>query len=266
MKMWHIKSHNILLSGDGENMNSLQFNGVWIKFQEQGSRLLIQLHQCSFIDTVTARGVQGKIQAGETIRTDRSISKVFNQLKTISLGTRHESLMSLSRVRHLFPQGVSNFYNLIYNIKSYNKAHFEDGGNYYNDKKGYGKTFLDGAFTLGSTGPLLGSTLSTAGSPFKIFSLLGTSSDFAGLYYDISFSKLYENLVKLSTSKPVIIVDFDIENDSLRDSAGHVIRAFSKRIIEKRDEKITEENILQSMWNSVTDYLDGYIKRAGSIR
>lgn len=42
MKIWHIKSHNILLSGDGENMNSLQFNGVWIKFQKQGSRLLIQ--------------------------------------------------------------------------------------------------------------------------------------------------------------------------------------------------------------------------------
>lgn len=265
MKTWHIKSHNILLSGDGENTNSLQFNGVWIKFQDEGSRLLVQAHRCSFIDTVTARGVQGGIHAGEIIRSDRSISNAMGQLKTTVLGNKHESLMNLNRVRHLFPQGVSNFSNLIYNIKSYNKAHFEDSGNYYKDKKGYGKTFLDNAFTLGSTGPLLGGTFAAAGSSFKIFGYLGTISDVVGLTSDVSFSNLYENLVKLATSKPVIIVDFDKENDSLRDSAGHVIRAFSRRIIEKRDEKITEESILRSMWNSVSDYLDGYIKRVNSI-
>ncbi|MBB6274227.1 hypothetical protein HDF26_004701 [Pedobacter cryoconitis] len=59
MKEWHIKSHNILLSGDGENTNSLQFNGIWIKFMEQGRSIITQTHQCAYIDTVTARGEQG---------------------------------------------------------------------------------------------------------------------------------------------------------------------------------------------------------------
>lgn len=43
MKVWHIKSHNILLSGDGANTNSLQFNGIWIKFIEQGRTIITQI-------------------------------------------------------------------------------------------------------------------------------------------------------------------------------------------------------------------------------
>ncbi len=266
MRVWHIKSHNILLSGNGENTVSVQFNGIWIKFIEEGKTLKVQAHKCSFIDTVTARGEQGRIKTGETTRSDRRISKVLGKLEVRESANKHESFTNLNFVQGLFPRGVLNFNNLIYNIKSYNKAHFEDGGNYYNDRKGLGKKDLDRAFTLGSTGPLLGSVLSAAGSSYKIFAWTGTSSDLASLFFDISFSNLYENLVKVSTSKPVIIADFDKENDSLKDSAGHVIRAFSAKIIEKRDEKITEENILQTMWHSVTDYLEGYTKRAKSIQ
>jgi hypothetical protein len=66
----------------------------------------------------------------------------------------------------------------------------------------------------------------------------------------------------MSTKKPVIIVDFDSENDSLRDSAGHIIRAYSEKIIDKRDEKISEENIFEAMYNGISDYIDGYVKRA----
>lgn len=129
-----------------------------------------------------------------------------------------------------------------------------------------GKKDLDRAFTLGSTGPLLGGVFSEASASIKAFSYIGLGIDWASMFSDISFSNLYENLVKVSTTKPVIIVDFDKENDSLKDSAGHVIRTFSAKIIEKRDEKITEENILQTMWHSVADYLEGYTKRAKSIQ
>ncbi|KQM68953.1 hypothetical protein ASE74_23840 [Pedobacter sp. Leaf216] len=266
MKIWHIKSHNILLSGNAENTISLQFNGIWIKFVEEGKTLKIQAHKCSFIDTVTARGEQGRIKTGETTRSDRRISKVFGKLEARESANKHESFANLSFVQGLFPRGVLNFNNLIYNIKSYNKAHFEDGGNYYNDRKGMGKKDLDRAFTLGSTGPLLGGVFSEASASVKAFSYIGLGIDFAGLFSDISFSNLYENLVKVSTNKPVVIVDFDKEDDSLKDSAEHVIRAFSAKIIEKRDEKITEENILQTMWHSVSDYLEGYTKRAKSIQ
>jgi len=177
-----------------------------------------------------------------------------------------DNLINLGRVQTLFPQGVRNFNNLIYNIRSYNKAHFESGGNYYNDRKGFGKKYLDNAFTLGTTGPLLGSTFAAAGSAYKIFGLSGTLSEVVGLAVDVSFSNLHENLVSKATKKPAIIMDFSRENDSLKDSTGHVIRAFSQRIIEKQDVNITEETILLSMWHSVTDYLDGYMKRAKSIK
>ncbi|MCT2561766.1 hypothetical protein [Chryseobacterium herbae] len=265
MKTWHIKSHNILLSGDGENTNSLQFNGLWIKFEEEGQTLKVQAHKCSFTDTVTARGGQGKIRMGETVRSDRRIDKVGGVLKVSSNGaSKHESLLTLGRVQGLFPRGVSNFNNLIYNIRSYNKAHFEDGENYYNTRNSYGRSDLDSIFTLGSTGPLLGSTLSAATESLKIFGILGTINDIASLKFDVSFSSLYENLVSQSSKKPVLIIDFDKENDSLKDSAGNVVRAFSKNIIERRDESITEDSILSSMWHSVSDYLDGYVKRAKS--
>jgi len=266
MKVWHITSHNILLSGDGENTNSLQFNGVWIKFSEEGKTISVQAHKCSFLDTVTAKGTQGNIRSGETIRSDRKIEKVKGKLNIKSdNASKAENLINLGRVQALFPQGVSNFNNLIYNIKSYNRAHYEDGGNYYNDKKGMSK-HLNNAFTLGTTGPFLGGVLSAAGSSYKIFSYLGISSEFFGLATDISFSNLHENLVSKATKKPVIIVDFSKENDSLKDSTGHVIRAFSQRIIEKHDANITEETVLLSMWHSVTDYLEGYMKRANSIK
>ncbi|MET4081449.1 hypothetical protein ABIB40_001395 [Pedobacter sp. UYP30] len=264
MKTWHVKSHNILLSGDGANTNSLTFNGLWVKFEEKGSTLYVQANRCSFIDTVTARGVQGNVNTGEIIRSDRTISKVFGKLKTTDLGSQKNELLNLSMVQGLFPQGVRNFNNLIYNIKSYNKVHFDDGGNYYNDRKGYGKKYVDNAFTLGSTGPLLGGVLASAGSSLKIAGILGATSDIVSLYADVSFSHLYSFLVEQSTKKPVVIVDFDNENDSLRDATGHVIRAFSRHIIDKRDEKISDDNIFEAMYHSIADYLDGYFKTARS--
>ena len=106
MKTWHIKSHNILLSGDGENTNSLQFNGIWIKFVEQGQTLNVQIHQCAFLDTVTARGEQGRIRIGETTRSDKNINKVFNKLQIHNSPIRRDKLMSLTGVQSLFPQGV----------------------------------------------------------------------------------------------------------------------------------------------------------------
>ena len=160
--------------------------------------------------------------------------------------------MNINSFQNLFPQGVRNFNNLIYNIRSYNKAHFGEEKNYYNDRKSFGKKFLDGAFTLGSTGPLLGGTLGAASGAtgivngVNLFSKAGLISDFISLTSDVSFSNLYENLVKQSTKKPVIVVDFDKENDSLRDSAGHIVRAFSRNIISKHAEKITEEGILHA--------------------
>ena len=42
MKVWNITSQNILLSGDGENTNSLQFSGVLIKFSEEGNIISVQ--------------------------------------------------------------------------------------------------------------------------------------------------------------------------------------------------------------------------------
>ncbi|MGY0037660.1 hypothetical protein [Pedobacter sp. NJ-S-72] len=71
MKTWHIKSYNIMLSANGANTNSLQFNGIWIKFIEEGRTISVQVHQCRFIDTVTAEGGQGRIREGEIIRTDK---------------------------------------------------------------------------------------------------------------------------------------------------------------------------------------------------
>jgi len=266
MSNWHIKSHNILLSANGSNTNSLQFNGIWIKFIDQGKSIITQTHQCRFIDTVTADGQQGRIRAGETTRSDGKISEVFGKLKIENATTMHENLSSLNIIRGLFPQGVQNFNNLIYNIKSYNKAHFEDRGNYYDDRKSYGRKFLDSSFSLGSTGPLVGGTLSAASASIKIFSTLGLASDFINLATDVSFSNIYESLVSQSTKKPVIIVDFDKENDSLRDSTGHIIRAFSRSIISKHPEDITEENIFQAMYHSVSGYLDGYVKRAKGLQ
>lgn len=47
--------------------------------------------------------------------------------------------MSLGPIQGLFPQGVNNFNNLIYHIRSYNKAHFEGRKNYYDSRKTYGR-------------------------------------------------------------------------------------------------------------------------------
>lgn len=105
MRIWHIKSHYILLSGDGENTNSLQFNGVWIKFIEEGRNLHVQAHKCSFIDTVNARGKQGRIKTGETTRSDRRISKVLGKLEVRESASKHNSFANLSFVQGLF-QGV----------------------------------------------------------------------------------------------------------------------------------------------------------------
>ena len=178
--------------------------------------------------------------------------------------------MSLTGVQHLFPQGVRNFNNLIYNIRSYNKAHFSEEKNYYKDRKGFGGKYLDGSFALGTTGPLLGSVLSSAAA----VTYVGTIAAYAGLIVDganliteFLFGKLYETLLEQWTKKPVIILDFDKENDSLRDSTGHVVRAFSRNTISKHNEvMITEENILQAMYHSVSGYLDGYMKRAKSLQ
>jgi len=266
MKSWHIKSHNILLSADGANANSLQFNGIWIKFTEEGKSIGTETHQCRYIDTVTAAGQPGKIRSGVITRSDGKIVKVLGKMQIYNSSTKHGDLLNLNSVKGLFPQGVQNFNNLIYNIKSYNKAHFDDRGNYYDDRKSYGKKFLDSALTLGSTGPLLGGTLESASAGISILSRMGLAVDGAGLFVDVSFSNLYEQLVAKATKKPVIIVDFDKENDSLRDSAGHVIRAFKRNIIEKRNEVITDENILQAMYHSVSAYLTGYMKRANSMQ
>lgn len=266
MKEWHIKSHNILLSGDGENTNSLQFNGIWIKFMEQGRSIIIQTHQCAYIDTVTARGEQGRIHSGETTRSDGRMEEINGKLRTTNSLTQRDSLMNLSRVQNLFPQGVRNFNNLIYNIKSYNKAHFSEQKNYYADRKGFGKKYLDGTFTAATTGPFLGSTFQAAALPIKVFARIGTGVDFMNMLSEASFSNLYENLVSQSTKKPVIILDFDKENDSLRDSTGHVIRAFSRNIISKHNEVISDDNIFQAMYHGVSGYIDGYIKRAKSLQ
>ncbi|AMQ01717.1 hypothetical protein AY601_4897 [Pedobacter cryoconitis] len=269
MKTWHIKSHNILLSGDGANTSSLQFNGIWIKFIEQGRTIITQTHQCRFIDTVTADGQQGRIRSGETTRSDGKIEEVFGKLKTENSPTHHQNLMNVNGLQSLFPQGIRNFNNLIYNIRSYNKAHFSEGKNFYTERKGYGKKYMDGAFTLGSTGPLLGSVF-TAGAAAsyaaKTFSYIGLGTQSVGLVTDVSFSNLYENLVKQSTKEPVIVLDFDRENDSLRDSTGHITRAFRRNIINKHNEAITEESIFQTMIHSVSGYLDGYMKRAKSLQ
>lgn len=266
MKIWHIRSHNILLSGDGANTSSLQFNGIWIKFIEQGRTIITQTHQCRFIDTVTADGQQGRIRSGETTRSDGRIEEVFGKLKTQNSPTHHQNLMNLNGLQALFPQGIRNFNNLIYNIRSYNKAHFSEGKNFYTDRKAYGKKFMDNAFNLGSTGPLLGGILGTAGSSYKIFAYAGLANQGISLYADVSFSNLYENLVKQSTKEPVIVLDFDRENDSLRNSTGHITRAFCKNIINKHNEAITEESIFQTMIHSVSGYLDGYMKRAKSLQ
>lgn len=267
MKVWHIKSHNILLSGDGANTNSLQFNGIWIKFIEQGRTIITQTHQCRFIDTVTAEGNQGRIRSGETTRSDGRIDEVLGKLKIKNSPAHHQNLINLNGLQALFPTGVRNFNNLIYNIRSYNKAHFSDGNNYYADRKGYGKKYLDNSFTIGATGPLLGPTLSSAGVATglsKAFSTMGLLVDGANMFTDVSFSNIYKRLVEQSTKKPVIIVDFDKEDDSLKDSAGHIIRAFSRNLIEKHKEVISEDTILQTMFHSVSGYLDGYMKRAKS--
>lgn len=262
MKTLHIKSHNILMSGDGENTVSLQFNALWIKFVEEGATLKIQAHQCSFINTVTARGEQGRIKRGETIRSDRAINKVFGKLQILELANKHQDFSNLNFVANLFPLAVANFNNLIYNIKSYNRAHFEEGKGYYNTRKSYGKKYLDNSFLIGTTGPLLGNTLKAASVSIKVFSYLGSATNAIKIFTPYTFSNLYDNLIKMSTKKPVIIVDFDHENDSLRDSAGHIIRAYREKIIDKRDEKISAENIFEAMYNGISDYIDGYVKRA----
>lgn len=41
-----------MLSADGANTNSLQFNGIWIKFVEEGLTISAKTHQCQFIDIV----------------------------------------------------------------------------------------------------------------------------------------------------------------------------------------------------------------------
>ena len=60
MRTWHIKSHNIMLSADGANTNSLQFNGIWMKFVEERLTISAKTHQCLFIDTV-AKGYRSLI-------------------------------------------------------------------------------------------------------------------------------------------------------------------------------------------------------------
>lgn len=266
MRTWHIKSHHIMLSADGANTNSLQFNGIWIKFIEEGRTINTQVHQCRFIDTVTADGQQGRTRAGEIIRTDKKITESLGKLNVSNGYTKHENLMNLGRVQGLFPQAVSNFNSLIYNIRSYNKAHFAERKNYYDDRKNAGRKYLDISFTLGSTGPLLGSTFASATASLKFFSVAGAISDSAGIFTDVSFSNLYENLVKESAKYPGIIVDFDKEDDSLRDNLGHVVRAFSRNIVNKHTETIPDENIFQTMIHTVSGYLDGYMKRAKSLQ
>ncbi|MGY0037659.1 hypothetical protein [Pedobacter sp. NJ-S-72] len=178
--------------------------------------------------------------------------------------SKHEHMMNLGRVQSLFPHAVSNFNNLIYNIRSYNKAHFGERKNYYDSRKKSGRKFLDSSFALGSTGPLLGGTLGSAFSLLRYSAYAGLGFDTANLGTEVSFSNLYENLVKESAKYPGIIVDFDKEDDSLRDSTGHIIRAFSQNIVSKHNEVIPDENILQGMIHCVTGYVDGYIKRAKS--
>lgn len=266
MRTWHIKSHNIMLSADGANTNSLQFNGIWIKFVEEGRIISAQTHQCRFIDTVTADGQQGRVRAGEIIRSDKKITETFGKLAVSNGYTNHENLMNLGRAQSLFPQAVSNFNNLLYNIRSYNKAHFGEQKNYYASRKQAGRKYLDGSFALGTTGPLLGPTFKVASGSIKIFSAAGLVADNVGIFTDVSFSNLYENLVKESAKYPGIIVDFDKEDDSLRDNLGHVVRAFSRNIVNKHTETIPDENIFQTMIHSVSGYLDGYMKRAKSLQ
>ena len=266
MKEWHIKSHNILLSGDGENTNSLQFNGIWVKFAEQGKSIITQTHQCGYIDTITARGERGRIHSGETTRTDCSIREISGKLHVQNYPTKRDPLIHLASVQNLFPQGVRNFKALIHNIRSYNKAHFEEGKNYYSDRKAYGRKYLDNTFLAATTGPFLGNVFQAAATPIRLFSQIGTISNTAGLLTDVTFSNLYENLVSQSTKKPVIMLDFDKEDDRLRDSTGHVIRSFSRNIITKHNEVVSEDGIFQTMISSVTGYLDNYIKRAKSLQ
>lgn len=98
MRTWHIKSHNIMLSADGANTNSLQFNGIWIKFFEEGRTISSQTHQCRFIDTITADYQQGRVRAGEIIRSDKKIIETFGKLDVSSGYMKHENLMNLGRV------------------------------------------------------------------------------------------------------------------------------------------------------------------------
>ena len=266
MSIWHIKSHTTLLSADGENTNSLQFNGIWIKFMEQGRTIITETHQCRFIDTVTANGMQGKIRTGEATMSNGRVDAINGKLHVSSKPGKHESLMNLNRFRHLFPLGISNYNNLIYNIRSYNKAHFDEQKNYYQTRKDYGRKYLDNAFSLGATGPLLGGTFGAAASAIKGYSFVTVAADYANMATELSFSNLYESLVSQATKKPVIILDFDKQDDRLRDSTGQIVRAFSKNTINKRNEVIADESILQAMYNCVSGYIDGYIKRAKSLQ
>lgn len=266
MSTWHIKSHTILLSADGANTNSLQFNGIWIKFTEQGRTIVTETHQCRFIDTVTAQGMQGRVRSGEATMSNGRIDAVDGKLKVLNIPGKHESLISLSKFHHLFPVGISNFNNLIYNIRSYNKAHFSEQKHYYQTRKDYGKKYLDNAFSLGATGPLLGGTFGAAASAIKGYSTLAVVADYANMATDLSFSNLYESLVSQATKMPVIILDFDKQDDRFRDTTGQIVRAFSKNTINKKNEIIADESILQAMYNCVSGYIDGYIKRAKSMQ
>lgn len=266
MSIWHLKSYFISLSNDGANINSLQFDGIWTEFKDGAGSIVTRTKQVQFIDTITANGGQGGLHQGEQLTSIEEVKLSMGKPTRNIIQSNRENLLSLNFVRDLFPLGIDNFNNLHHNISSYNKTHFDDQRNYYNDRKGYGRMYLDSTFYAGIALPMLGNAFSaTVGHKwaFRGAAVSGVASAFT----DLKFSSQYENAIRSASKHPIIILDFYKEDDRNRDASGRIISAYRRNIIEKRDEKpVSDENILQTVFGTVSRYIDGYFKKAESIK